>query len=347
MVDMTTPSRRIYNRTASAHINVSSPSSPPSSTSTPQAPRKSSSPPPPTLVAPTAPVGSKKKKKKRSKAKSGNGLTPLGDEDLDYSRRDGYDDAADLTDDDIPDLVDIDTPVHTQSLSIPMTANSSTSSKTPTTTSAGSKSKKKKKKGKGGSTLATSNGVESHAAQTGDYGQQQKIWNTTTAEEKERIKEFWLGLSEQERRNLVRVEKEHVSKRVKEGSKILNCSCHVCGRKQSIHHSFKTDSRVAIEEELDVLYDAYYEELENYSSPHAIQFGPEPPPDLYEDEEDDEEYDDEEDYDDSQDGDDYHHHHHHHHHHHGLPDEYVETRREIFNFGANLMAKGQLCIGSC
>jgi hypothetical protein len=82
--------------------------------------------------------------------------------------------------------------------------------------------------------------------------------------------------------------------------------------------------------------------LENYASPNAIHFGPEPPPDLYEDEEDDEEYDDEEDYDDSQDGDDYHHHHHHHHHHphHGLPDEYVESRREIFNFGANLMAKG-------
>lgn len=101
--------------------------------------------------------------------------------------------------------------------------------------------------------------------------------------------------------------------------------------------------RVAIEEELDVLYDAYYQELENYSNPHAIQFGPEPPPDLYEDEEDEEEYDDEDDYDDSQDGDDYHQHHHthhHHHHHHALPEEYIETRREIFNFGAHLMAKG-------
>src|SRR5208282_5276033 len=42
----------------------------------------------------------------------------------------------------------------------------------------------------------------------------------------------------------------------------------------------------------------------------------------------------------SQDGDDYHHHHHHHHHHHGLAEEFVDSRREIFNFGANLMAKG-------
>jgi hypothetical protein len=111
--------------------------------------------------------------------------------------------------------------------------------------------------------------------------------------------------------------------------------------------------RAAIEEELDVLYDAYYEELENYSSPNAIQFGPEPPPDLvYDDDEDedDEDYDDDEEYDDSQDGDDYHHHHHHdhdhnhdhhHHHHHPSPEDFAESRREIFNFGASLMAKGR------
>jgi hypothetical protein len=248
MVDMATPSRRIYNRTASAHINVSSPTSPssPSSPSTPQVTRKPASPPPPTLAAPPAPVGAKKKKKKRSKGKSSSlGVPPLGDEDLDYSRRDGYDDDRDITDDDdIPDLVDIDRPTHNQSLSIPMTATSSTSSKTPTNTSVGSKSKKKKKKTKGGNTVvapASSNGIESHVTRPGDFGQQQKIWNTTTAEEKERIKEFWMGLSEQERRNLVRVEKEHVSKRVKEGSKILNCSCHVCGRKQYYHSTATTD----------------------------------------------------------------------------------------------------------
>ena len=106
-------------------------------------------------------------------------------------------------------------------------------------------------------------------------------------------------------------------------------------------------NRVAIEEELDVLYDAYYDELENYSSPHAIQFGPEPPPGLYEDEEDEDEYDDDdEEYDESHDGDSYHHqhhhshHHHHHHHHHGMPEEYIESRREIFNFGASLKATG-------
>ena len=166
---------------------------------------------------------------------------PLGDEDLDYSRRDGYDDDRDLTDDDIPDLpdlVDIDRPTHAQSLSIPMTATSSTSSKTPTTTSAGSKSKKKKKKGGKGTnavSLDVSSNGDSSLGSREESLRQRKIWNTTTAEEKERIKEFWLALTEDERRTLVRVEKEHVHKRIKEGSKILNCSCHVCGRKQ--YHS--------------------------------------------------------------------------------------------------------------
>lgn len=248
MVEMTTTGRRIYNRTASTQRDISSPTSPPSSTPpTPQTTKKPASPPPPTLAAPTAPVGAKKKKKKRSKGKSnvsggvgagpeghGVGSEPLlGDEDLDYSRRDGDDDDRDLTDDDIPDLVDIDRPSLPQSHSIPMTTTSSASSKTPTTISAGSKSKKKKKKTKSASIATGVNGIEGRpVSRTGDNSHRQKIWNTTTAEEKERIKEFWLGLSEQERRNLVRVEKEHVSKRVKEGSKILNCSCHVCGRKQ-------------------------------------------------------------------------------------------------------------------
>jgi Salt tolerance down-regulator len=98
--------------------------------------------------------------------------------------------------------------------------------------------------------------------------------------------------------------------------------------------------RVAIEEELDVLYNAYYEELENYTTPPAVQYGPEPPPDLYSQADDEDDYEDEEDY-DSHDGDDYHHHHHHHHHHHGLSEEYIESRREIFNFGANLRVESQ------
>ncbi|KAJ3518329.1 hypothetical protein NMY22_g13730 [Coprinellus aureogranulatus] len=78
-----------------------------------------------------------------------------------------------------------------------------------------------------------------------------KIWSTSTTEERERIKEFWLGLSEEERRSLVKVEKDTVLRKMKEQQK-HSCSCAVCGRKRN-----------AIEEELEVLYDAYYEELEH------------------------------------------------------------------------------------
>lgn len=79
-----------------------------------------------------------------------------------------------------------------------------------------------------------------------------RIWNTTTQEERERIREFWLSLGEDERKSLVKIEKEAVLRKMKEQQK-HSCSCTVCGRK-----------RTAIEEELEVLYDAYYEELEQY-----------------------------------------------------------------------------------
>jgi hypothetical protein len=86
-----------------------------------------------------------------------------------------------------------------------------------------------------------------------------RIWNTSTQEERERIKEFWLSLGEDERKSLVKIEKEAVLRKMKEQQK-HSCSCTVCGRK-----------RTAIEEELEVLYDAYYDELEQYGS---LQHGP-------------------------------------------------------------------------
>lgn len=82
----------------------------------------------------------------------------------------------------------------------------------------------------------------------------EKIWNTSSQEERERIKEFWLGLSESDRKSLVKVEKDAVLKKMKEQQK-HTCSCTVCGRKRN-----------AIEEELEGLYDAYYEELEQYAN---------------------------------------------------------------------------------
>ncbi|KAI9844766.1 MAG: Stress response protein nst1 [Sclerophora amabilis] len=86
-----------------------------------------------------------------------------------------------------------------------------------------------------------------------------RIWNTSTQEERERIKEFWLSLGEEDRRSLVKVEKEAVLRKMKEQQK-HSCSCTVCGRK-----------RTAIEEELEVLYDAYYEELEQYANHQQVR----------------------------------------------------------------------------
>ncbi|KAL9057181.1 MAG: hypothetical protein Q9162_002509 [Coniocarpon cinnabarinum] len=79
------------------------------------------------------------------------------------------------------------------------------------------------------------------------------IWETSSREERERIRQFWLRLPEKERRNLVRIEKDAVLRKMKEQQK-HSCSCTVCGRK-----------RTAIEEELEQLYDAYYAELEHYA----------------------------------------------------------------------------------
>ena len=61
-----------------------------------------------------------------------------------------------------------------------------------------------------------------------------KIWSTSSTEERERIKEFWLGLGEQDRRNLVKLEKEAVLKKMKEQQR-HSCACAVCGRKRSVY----------------------------------------------------------------------------------------------------------------
>lgn len=60
-----------------------------------------------------------------------------------------------------------------------------------------------------------------------------KIWSTSTTEERERIKDFWLGLGEEERRNLVKIEKDTVLRKMKEQQK-HSCSCAVCGRKRFV-----------------------------------------------------------------------------------------------------------------
>lgn len=104
-------------------------------------------------------------------------------------------------------------------------------------------------------------------------GKESSIWNQSSLEERENIRTFWFELGEEERRQLVKVEKDAVLKKMKEQQK-HSCSCTVCGRK-----------RTAIEEELEVLYDAYYEELEQYANNNQGSFDESapiiPPPRLY------------------------------------------------------------------
>ncbi|EKV05888.1 Stress response protein Nst1, putative [Penicillium digitatum PHI26] len=108
---------------------------------------------------------------------------------------------------------------------------------------------------------------------TGKPMKNNSIWNQSTLEERENIRTFWFELGEEERRQLVKVEKDAVLKKMKEQQK-HSCSCTVCGRK-----------RTAIEEELEVLYDAYYEELEQYANNNQGAFDEGapiiPPPRLY------------------------------------------------------------------
>ncbi|GJJ68749.1 hypothetical protein EMPS_01095 [Entomortierella parvispora] len=87
-----------------------------------------------------------------------------------------------------------------------------------------------------------------------NHTQNDGFWHYSDAEERQRIREFWFQLREEERRSLVRVEKEAVLKKMKEQQR-HSCSCSLCGRK-----------RTAIEEELELLYDAYYDELEQYAN---------------------------------------------------------------------------------
>ena len=67
----------------------------------------------------------------------------------------------------------------------------------------------------------------------------------------EKLRAFWLGLTDDERRDLVCIEKSDILREMKDQQRYV-CSCSVCGRR-----------RMVLEEELEALYDAYYEELED------------------------------------------------------------------------------------
>ncbi|PHH52927.1 Stress response protein nst1 [Ceratocystis fimbriata CBS 114723] len=153
-------------------------------------------------------------------------------------------------------------------------------SATTTSSSQSKKNKKRKKKAKKDSPAPDNSAVESqyyqtrnssvsdsHPYQQANHHHQQasshphhnplarddRVWDTKPHEDRERIKEFWLSLEEEERKSLVRLEKETVLKKMKDQQK-NTCACNVCGRK-----------RTAIERELEGLYDSYYRELEQYA----------------------------------------------------------------------------------
>lgn len=81
-----------------------------------------------------------------------------------------------------------------------------------------------------------------------------KIWSQSSAQDRENIRSFWLGLSEAERRDLLQIEKDAVLRKMKEQHR-HSCGCAVCGRK-----------KVNIEMELDQLYEQYYDELRSYAA---------------------------------------------------------------------------------
>lgn len=64
-----------------------------------------------------------------------------------------------------------------------------------------------------------------------------EFWSSmSNSEERQKIREFWLGLGEEERRSLVKVEKDAVLRKMKEQQK-NSCNCSVCGKKRYARYS--------------------------------------------------------------------------------------------------------------
>ena len=172
--------------------------------------------------------GKSKKKKKKSVNKSN-----LGSPDHDAS--------AALNDDDDHPVESVHS--HAQELSPRQQFDDM-----PNAPSTSNKRKKKKKKSKSSAmesidnqvahsqpstlhshnlTLQYKSDIDSRTKFSGD-----NIWSSNNnSEERQRIREFWLQLGEDERRSLVKVEKEAVLKKMKEQQK-HSCNCSVCGKKR-------------------------------------------------------------------------------------------------------------------
>ncbi|KAH6970874.1 salt tolerance down-regulator-domain-containing protein [Ilyonectria sp. MPI-CAGE-AT-0026] len=224
--------------------------------STPTTTKHSAPPPEPNASNDTAPTVNRKKQKRRQKAAAKAAAEQAANGHADHISGSGMTSGHHRADHEIVASDDDDADYglgahHSGSMSnghLPIDAKSKKNRK------------KKKKNAAGDSDTASPTPAHSHLeSQSSTVGRgsgmsRDKIWSTSNQEERERIKEFWLGLGEDERKSLVKVEKDAVLKKMKEQQK-HTCSCTVCGRK-----------RTAIEEELEGLYDAYYLELEQFAN---------------------------------------------------------------------------------
>ena len=101
--------------------------------------------------------------------------------------------------------------------------------------------------------MDTSNKTKAMSVQQRQVYTNQQRKSNTPRTEREEIRDFWLSLSEEERKQFVSDEKESVIKIWKDQQR-FSCNCSFCSRK-----------RVVIEDEIETLYDAYFEGLENFT----------------------------------------------------------------------------------
>lgn len=84
----------------------------------------------------------------------------------------------------------------------------------------------------GESTSKNSSNSKNNSNKKNKNKEDDSFWSSTSnAEERQKIREFWLQLGEEERRSLVKVEKEAVLRKMKEQQK-HSCNCSVCGKKR-------------------------------------------------------------------------------------------------------------------
>ncbi|KAK9768204.1 Stress response protein nst1 [Basidiobolus ranarum] len=220
------------------NITIAKPPTPPSLNIEPVDIFLDSCPPP----VPSSTSTKKKKKKTKSKKKGEN----LGQTEPSCTSQSKSDDGLKI----LPD-----------SMSIPNCEETSIQSISFSTTNCSlqpDEGNLKKKKKKGEELPDPLLQIQSHALNNFPDTSNDAIWSSDNSEERQRIREFWLHLGEEERRALVKVEKEAVLRRMKEERD--PCPCTRCGQK-----------RQALEDELEVLYDAYYDELEQYAN-HQQQY---------------------------------------------------------------------------